>query len=440
ITVTADDASKVYGDPNPDPLTVSYSEFVDGGDGLSNIDVAPTAATIAVDNSSVGTYDITVGGGSDNNYAFVYVAGDLEVNPRTIQIAVDTVTISYGEAYTPSATVTNSVDPDNLIYNGFLGYTDDVGTYDVIPNLLVNTNYIVSYTAGLLTIQAASLVITARDSFRFFEDQEPTVFTYDITGFVNGDTESSVFSPDDFTLELSPAWDIPGMYTIVVTVVNQPANYNVSTGNGDFYRNPAQGSKLRPQCECVTFVGPGHPSGFEWLARFSYVNANDVPYWAPFGSENLFQGPANFDLSYAPQVLMPGGYEFDLPFDGRRIRWRVTSYGSTHSSCWLDDGNNECSSSGLVAVRPGNSGVVLQAYPNPVHQILNVEIDSDDWNMDIEAEILVYDVMGRLMKLESREMIRGQKFEIDMSDIASGMYIVRVLNGDTEHVIKVVHE
>ena len=87
-----------------------------------------------------------------------------------------------------------------------------------------------------------------------------------------------------------------------------------------------------------------------------------------------------------------------------------------------------------------NSNAVLEAYPNPVSDMLNVTVNDDDWNTEIETEVLVYDVMGKLMQLESREMIRGQKFEIDMSEISSGMYIVRVINGENEHVIKVIHE
>ncbi len=77
LTVTANNASRAYGQNNPD-FTLSYTGFR-YEDNESVINVKPTAATTATPVSAVGAYDITVSGGSDDNYIFEYVSGTLTV-------------------------------------------------------------------------------------------------------------------------------------------------------------------------------------------------------------------------------------------------------------------------------------------------------------------------------------------------------------------------
>jgi hypothetical protein len=81
LTVTANDISMNYGGTIPD-LTVSYAGFVTG-DGESVIDETPAVETSATNSSAIGTYPITVSGGSDNNYSFTYVNGTLTILDAT---------------------------------------------------------------------------------------------------------------------------------------------------------------------------------------------------------------------------------------------------------------------------------------------------------------------------------------------------------------------
>ena len=86
LTVTADNKSKKQGEANP-TLTATYSGF-ENGDTSAVLNTAPTLSTTAVLNSAVGTYPITVSGGSDNNYSFsTYVNGTLTVNPSSFNIS-----------------------------------------------------------------------------------------------------------------------------------------------------------------------------------------------------------------------------------------------------------------------------------------------------------------------------------------------------------------
>ena len=77
LTITADDATRPFGQANP-VFTLSYSGFVNG-DNESVLDVLPTIICNADDASPAGSYSISLSGGSDNNYIYALVDGELEV-------------------------------------------------------------------------------------------------------------------------------------------------------------------------------------------------------------------------------------------------------------------------------------------------------------------------------------------------------------------------
>jgi fibronectin-binding autotransporter adhesin len=76
LTATADDKTKVQGAVNP-TLTISYSGFVNS-ETVAAI-TPPTASTTAVTASPLGTYPITLSGGSATNYTITLVNGTLTV-------------------------------------------------------------------------------------------------------------------------------------------------------------------------------------------------------------------------------------------------------------------------------------------------------------------------------------------------------------------------
>ncbi len=77
LTVTANNASRTYGTPNP-AFSVAYAGFVNGNNAgsLSGTLAFTTAATIA---SPVGTYSVTPSGLTSSNYAITFVPGTLTV-------------------------------------------------------------------------------------------------------------------------------------------------------------------------------------------------------------------------------------------------------------------------------------------------------------------------------------------------------------------------
>lgn len=94
LQVVAEDKRKFVGQANP-VLTFAYSGFL-GGDHAGNaLTKAPTVSTKATTTSPGGDYPITPSGGTSNNYAFVYVNGNMKVESWAGQyeaLITDTVT------------------------------------------------------------------------------------------------------------------------------------------------------------------------------------------------------------------------------------------------------------------------------------------------------------------------------------------------------------
>jgi|GEM_PF-321785 len=105
LTVTANNASRQYSDPNP-PFTVSYSGFVSGENqtslgGTLGFDTPATAS------SPQGSYDIWPKGLTSNNYAITFAKGTLTVTREDARVTYTGATyVSTGSATNSSATVT----------------------------------------------------------------------------------------------------------------------------------------------------------------------------------------------------------------------------------------------------------------------------------------------------------------------------------------------
>ncbi|MBX2966255.1 MAG: gliding motility-associated C-terminal domain-containing protein [Cyclobacteriaceae bacterium] len=166
LTATANNQSRVYGAANP-VFTISYTGFVNGED-ASVIDSAPVATTAATVTSNVGTYPITVSGGSDNNYSFTYSAGTLTVTKATVTATASDATRTFGAA-NPVFTITYSgfVNGENSSVLNVLPTASStanavtpVGTYPITVSGGTDDNYNFSYVSGVLTITKATPVVT----------------------------------------------------------------------------------------------------------------------------------------------------------------------------------------------------------------------------------------------------------------------------------------
>ena len=168
ITVTAKDASKVYGDADPELVLTDNSDAgLVNGDKLADLDVTLTRDT---SKESVSTYTAAITGsasGSNQNYTVTVAPGTFTINKKSVTVKAQDVNTTYDG--TAPKTAGFSV-PDNVLVSGDtaadLGVTlkpiseVNAGTYtNVITGMATSANYDVTVAPGTLTIdQAASSV------------------------------------------------------------------------------------------------------------------------------------------------------------------------------------------------------------------------------------------------------------------------------------------
>jgi hypothetical protein len=231
LVVTAANASRLYGDPNP-AFTGSISGVKNGDTFSLSFSSVATAA------SAVGTYPIVPALTDPNNklpnYAVTINNGTLTVNPAPLTVAAADASRVYGSA-NPAFTgaITGIKNGDNITAT-FASATDAttiVGSYPIVPTLVDPAaklgNYTVTSTNGTLTITQAPLTVAANNASRVYGDPNPA-FTGTITGLVNGDNITFSASSADATAAV-------GTYPIVPLLVDPAgklANYSVTSTNG----------------------------------------------------------------------------------------------------------------------------------------------------------------------------------------------------------------
>jgi hypothetical protein len=161
LTVTAANASRVYGAANP-AFTASASGAVSGDT------FTFTASTTATSSSPVGTYSIIPAASGANlaNYNVVYVNGALTVSLAELTVTPNNQTIVAGSALPPlSATITGFVNGDTqAVVTGqptlttTAASTSPAGSYQITAALgtLSTANYAFTFKSGTITITPAA--------------------------------------------------------------------------------------------------------------------------------------------------------------------------------------------------------------------------------------------------------------------------------------------
>ena len=230
LNITANDASKVFGTT----LVFAGTEFTTTPGDLVNTD-AVTSVTLtstgAQASAGAGTYSIVptaaVGAGL-GNYSITYHNGTLTVTGKPVlTVTANSVSRIYGAAnpaFTANITgyvngVTNDVNgAPSLTTNTTAG--SPVGSYTITAAIggLTSANYTFNFVNGTLTVNKASLTVTADNLTKIVNTALPTL-TATITGFVNGETLATSDVTGSPSLNTSATSSSPvGTYPITVTV------------------------------------------------------------------------------------------------------------------------------------------------------------------------------------------------------------------------------
>lgn len=240
LTVSADNATRVYGQNNP-AFSASYSGFVNN-ENAGVVNGQPVLTTTADATSPVGGYDLEPALGSLQalNYSFAFSRGSLTVTKANLLVSADDQSRAYGA---PDPQLTAS-------YHGFvngdsagtaLGGTPSlacndsdsspVGAYPITagPGTLSAGNYSLSFTDGVMTITKARLTATADNQTRSYGSTNPPL-TLTYTGFASGETSlllSALPVADTSATTNSPV----GTYPITLSG-GASSNYDISLVGG----------------------------------------------------------------------------------------------------------------------------------------------------------------------------------------------------------------
>jgi hypothetical protein len=279
LTVTADDASRMYGAGDPS-FGATITGFVNG-DTIADLGGSLTCTSTATVTSGVGTYPITCSGLTGGDYAISFIAGDLTVTPATITATPDPQTRAYGAA-DPAFTVgysgfvagdTASVISGSAICTTSATATSGPGTWPIDCTLgtLSATNYVFDLTAsGDLTITTAALTVTTDPSTKVYGSTNPA-FGATIAGFQNGDTIADLDGSLGFA---TAAGSGSGVGTYPVTPFGlTSANYTISFVAGTLTVTPAT-LTVTPQNAAIA---PGDPIPTSWAIDVTgFVNGDDL--------------------------------------------------------------------------------------------------------------------------------------------------------------------
>lgn len=263
ITVTTDNATRVYGAANP---TVTGGKLIGGtslgsGDSIGGVNVAIDATATPTANAGT-THNINVNGitfaeGSESNYSITYAPGTLTITKRPVTITADNKERIYGENNPAAGDLTYKIGEataDTGLANGdsidavadksiasSATITANAGTkHDIImtnAHFIGNAdNYEVTYVNGNLTITPRPVLITAGNTNRVYGDSNASFggFTAEkgITGSGRGllgtDDVASVINGYKDTMT---PYTNAGTYTGVITPESHVFSSGVTAGN-----------------------------------------------------------------------------------------------------------------------------------------------------------------------------------------------------------------
>jgi streptogramin lyase len=225
LTVTANNASRIYGAANP-TFADTITGFVNGDTVATATTGAASLTTTATTSSSAGSYTITAVAGTlaSTKYSFTYVNGTLTVTKAALTVTANNASRAYGAANpTFTDTITGFVNGDTVATatTGAASLTTTAttssapGTFAITAaaGTLAATNYAFTYVNGTLTVSKAVLTVTANNASRAHGAANPT-FTDTINGFVNGDTVATATTGAASLTTTATTSSTAGTYTI----------------------------------------------------------------------------------------------------------------------------------------------------------------------------------------------------------------------------------
>ncbi|OWK36633.1 Ig-like domain repeat protein [Fimbriiglobus ruber] len=226
-TLTAASTALVYGGSDTFSAAVAgltghpptgAVDFKDGSTDLGTVALVNDVATLPATALPVGTDVITATYLGDTNYGTSTVTVTVTVQKAFAIVTALNTSVDYGVAVSALPfSVTGLVNGDTLAtaFTGALATTatpaSPTGAYPITQGTLAAADYNFSFARGILSVVKAPLTLTA-NSVQVTAGSGVPVFTYSLTGLVNGDTPAVVIGGVTFSTPAtatSPAGTYP---------------------------------------------------------------------------------------------------------------------------------------------------------------------------------------------------------------------------------------
>lgn len=242
VSVTADAASVIYGDPLPEASCSILGWIGDDGASLSQTMtfVYKTADGSPIgDSPAVGDYSIGADVSALTNYQVMVGEGEFSIVPKALTMTITVGDVVYGESPTPEISLSGFAydDDASVVTAGEFSYPDmsasgllDVGSHDAIASGWSADNYTIADATARFEVSAATLTITPVTATSIDYGDEPSVLM-SYSGIVQGDDfDAAVTGVADYVIvdaqgEQAPQGLLPvGDYSVVMSGLSA-ANY-----------------------------------------------------------------------------------------------------------------------------------------------------------------------------------------------------------------------
>ena len=243
---------------------------------------------------------VVLAGASSSNYQLSGGANTTttaNITPAPLSIAGSNLTTTYNGSTQSlvAPTVTGLIAGDNVIASGNATGTN-AGSYTATYTAtgVDAGNYTITSNAPVLTINKASLVVTANNAAKIYGQADPTL-TATVSGLQGSDT-SSVISPA-YTLTRAAGSDA-GPYAITAAGPSAVTNYNITYTPAVFTIAQA-GSLLINMNTATTTYGTG---GTPTIASVQYVNGSGVLTNFTNTSGNIYTDGISTTITITPSI------------------------------------------------------------------------------------------------------------------------------------------
>ena len=172
-------------------------------------------------------------GGGGDNFAVAWIKkGEAAPAADALPIPGDVLTPASSITYTYAGLKLDQTAGDlTTLPTGTIDVspTSNVGDYDIVIGGAESSNYDITHVNGKLTINPATLTVTAANK-EVFESLALPELTYAYSGFLNGEDDTIVTTHSSISTDADNA--VPGDYAIVVSGAVAP-NYTINNVNGN---------------------------------------------------------------------------------------------------------------------------------------------------------------------------------------------------------------